>query len=82
MEDMAADYGWSLDDFDDAPTPEELEAEERSQRQMIRDEEIGEMYAAQWAFDWFDNHLEIGSALFHRVWITFYDTYKKPHESL
>jgi hypothetical protein len=51
MEDMAADYGWSLDDFDDAPTPEELEAEERSQRQMIRDEEIGEMYANQYAFD-------------------------------
>jgi hypothetical protein len=51
MEDMAADYGWSLDDFDDALTPEELEAEERSQRQMIRDEEIGEMYANQFAFD-------------------------------
>jgi hypothetical protein len=31
---------------------------------MIRDEEIGEMYAAQWAFDWFDNHLEIGSTRF------------------
>jgi hypothetical protein len=51
MEDMAQYYGWSQDDLDDAPTPEELEAEERSQRQMIRDEEIGEMYAAQWAFD-------------------------------
>lgn len=52
MEDMAADYGWELDDlFQDAPTPEELEAEERSQRQMIRDEEIGEMYASQFAFD-------------------------------
>jgi len=52
MEDMAKDYGWSMDDFsEEAPTPEELAAEERSQRQMIRDEEIGEMYAAQWAFD-------------------------------
>jgi hypothetical protein len=52
MEDMAADYGWELDDFSqEAPTPEELEAEERSQRQIIRDEEIGEMYASQFAFD-------------------------------
>jgi len=52
MEDMAADYGWSMDDFfEEAPTPEELEAEERSQRQMIRDEEIGEMYNSQFAFD-------------------------------
>ena len=52
MEDMAQDYGWSMHDFsEEALTPEELAAEERSQRQMIRDEEIGEMYAAQWAFD-------------------------------
>ena len=52
MEDMAADYGWELDDlFQEASTPEELEAEERSQLQMIRDEEIGEMYASQFAFD-------------------------------
>jgi hypothetical protein len=52
MEDMAAEYGWSLDDFsEEAPTPEELAAEERSQLQMIRDEEMGEMYASQFAFD-------------------------------
>jgi hypothetical protein len=52
MEDMAQDYGWSMDDFsEEALTPEELAAEERSQRQMIRDEEIGEMYANQFAFD-------------------------------
>jgi hypothetical protein len=52
MEDMAADYGWELDDlFQEGSTPEELEAEERSQLQMIRDEEIGEMYSSQFAFD-------------------------------
>ena len=52
MEDMAADYGWELDDFSQEPlTPEELQAEERSQLQMIRDEELGEMYASQYAFD-------------------------------
>jgi hypothetical protein len=52
MDDMAADYGWELDDlFQEASTPEELEAEERSQLQMIRDNEIGEMYASQFAFD-------------------------------
>lgn len=52
MEDMAQDYGWSMDDFfEEALTPEELEAEERSQLQMIRDEEIGEMYTSQFAFD-------------------------------
>ena len=52
MEDMAQEYGWSMhDDFFEEATPEELEAEERSQRQMIRDEEIGEMYSAQYAFD-------------------------------
>jgi hypothetical protein len=52
MEDMAQDYGWSMDDFfEEALTPEELAAEERSQLQMIRDEQIGEMYSAQFAFD-------------------------------
>ena len=52
MEDMAQDYGWSMDDFsEEALTPEELAAEERSQLQMIRDEEIGEMYANQFAVD-------------------------------
>ncbi len=52
MEDMAQDYGWSMDDFwEDAPTPEELEAEERSQRQLIQDEAIGELYASSYAFD-------------------------------
>jgi hypothetical protein len=48
MEDMAADYGWSMDDFfEEDSTPEKLAAEERSQRQMIRDEKIGQMYAVQ-----------------------------------
>jgi hypothetical protein len=44
---------------------------------MIRDEEIGEMYANQFAFDWFDNHLEIGSAA--NLWITLlWYCYEKP----
>jgi hypothetical protein len=50
MEDMAKDFGWSMDDFfwDEEPlTPEQREAEERSIRQMSDDEMIGEMYAAQ-----------------------------------
>lgn len=55
MEDMAQDFGWSLDDDllwePEAPTAEELAAEERSQRQMILDSEIGEMYASRYAFD-------------------------------
>ena len=55
MEDMAQDFGWSLDDDllwePEAPTAEELAAEERSQRQMIIDSEIGEMYASRYAFD-------------------------------
>jgi len=53
MEDMAQDFGWSLDDFweEEPLTPEEAAAEERSQRQMIHDEAIGEMYASRYAFD-------------------------------
>lgn len=45
MEDMAADYGWSMDDFfEEDSAPEKLAAEERSQRQMIRDEEASALY--------------------------------------
>ena len=52
MEDMAADYGWSMDDFfEEALTPEEEEAERRSQRQMAEDAFIGEMYNAKYCFD-------------------------------
>jgi hypothetical protein len=25
---------------------------------------IGEIYASQWAFDWFDNHPEMGLVIF------------------
>ena len=50
MEDMAVDFGWSLDDFweEEPLTQEELDAERRSQEQEARDSMIGEMYAAQW----------------------------------
>ena len=45
--------------FDEEPmTPEEEAAERRSQEQAARDGMIGEMYAAQHSFDWFDNHLK------------------------
>ena len=48
MEDMAQDFGWSMDDFweEEELTPEELEAERRSLAQQARDEMIGEMYNA------------------------------------
>jgi hypothetical protein len=53
MEDMAQDFGWSMDedDWSVEVTDEELEQERRSQNQMIRDEMIGEMYNARFSFD-------------------------------
>ena len=50
---MAQDFGWSMDDFweEEALTPEEEAAEERSQRQMMHDEMIGEIYNSRFAFD-------------------------------
>jgi hypothetical protein len=53
MEDMAQDFGWSMDDFweEEELTPEELEAERRSLAQQARDEMIGEMYNARFCFD-------------------------------
>lgn len=53
MEDMAQDYGWSMDDFweEEPLTPEEQEASDRAQWQVACEEAIGEMYAARYAFD-------------------------------
>ena len=53
MDDMAADYGWELDDFfeEEALTPEELAEERRQEARQARENEIGEMYASQFAFD-------------------------------
>lgn len=55
MEDMAADFGWTLFDEEEGfyvpLTSEEVEAERRSMEQEARDSMIGEMYASQWAFD-------------------------------
>lgn len=53
MEDMAEDYGWDLDDFweEEPLTPEEQLASDRAQAQVAYEEMIGEMYAAQYAFD-------------------------------
>ena len=53
MEDMAEDFGWSLDDFweEEPLTPEEEAAQRRSDERQAREEMIGEMYASQFAFD-------------------------------
>lgn len=53
MEDMAIDFGWSLDDsWEEEPlNQEELDAERRSMKQEAIDSMVGEMYASQWAFD-------------------------------
>jgi len=74
MEDMAADFGWDLFDeeegFSTPLTSEEVEAERRSQEQEARDSMIGEMYNAQYCFDWFDKSRETWSALWITLWIT------------
>lgn len=53
MEDMAEDFGWSLDDFweEEPLTPEEEAAERRSLEQQAREEMLGEMYNARFCFD-------------------------------
>ena len=54
MEDMAQDFGWSMDDFfeeEEVLTPEEQAAHARAQARLAHEEAIGEMYASQWAFD-------------------------------
>lgn len=54
MEDMAEDYGWSLDDFweeEEVLTPEEKAARARAEYRLIQEEAMGELYASQWAFD-------------------------------
>lgn len=53
MEDMAEDYGWSLDDIweEEILTPEEQAASDRAQARLAHEESIGEMYASQFAFD-------------------------------
>lgn len=53
MEDMAQDFGWSLDDFweEEILSPEEQAASDRAQARLIEEEAIGELYASQWAFD-------------------------------
>ena len=49
MEDMAADYGWELDDFFEEEESEPTTPEQA--RQLAHEEAIGEMYASQFAFD-------------------------------
>ena len=51
--DMAADLGWSMDDFweEEPLTPEEQLASDRAQARIREEEAIGELYASQYAFD-------------------------------
>ena len=55
MEDMAQDFGWTLDEDDffveEVLTPEEQLASDRAQAEALRLEMIGEMYASRYAFD-------------------------------
>lgn len=56
MEDMAQDFGWSLDEDDlfwepEALTPEEQAASDRAQARLREEQAIGEMYASRYAFD-------------------------------
>lgn len=39
-----------------AMTPEQKEYLRQAEARVREEEAIGEMYASQWAFDWFDNH--------------------------
>ena len=60
MEDMAEDFGWDLDDFweEEILSPEEQAASDRAQARLAHEEAIGELYASQFAFDWFDRDTE------------------------
>ena len=56
MEDMAQDFGWSLDEDDlfwepEALTPEEQAASDRAQARLREEQAIGELYASRYAFD-------------------------------
>jgi hypothetical protein len=55
MEDMAQDFGWTLDEDDffeeEVLTPEEQAASDRAQARLREEEAIGEMYASRYAFD-------------------------------
>lgn len=55
MEDMAQDFGWSLDDDfweEEILTPEEQAASDLAQARLRQEEAIGELYASRYAFDW------------------------------
>lgn len=73
MEDMAQDFGWDLDDDfweEEILTPEEQAASDRAQARLAHEEAIGELYASQFAFDWFDKSRETWSALWITLWIS------------
>lgn len=44
-----------------AMTPEQKEYLRQAENRQIQEEVIGEMYAAQWSFDWFDKSAPLGS---------------------
>ena len=54
MEDMAQDFGWSLDDDfweDEVLSPEEQAKSDLAQARLMEEQAIGEMYASRYAFD-------------------------------
>lgn len=56
MEDMAQDFGWSLDDFwEEEHTPEQEAAEYRAFIKQQEQEAYAEFLDAPNCFDWFDN---------------------------
>jgi hypothetical protein len=55
MEDMAQDFGWTLDEDDlfveEVLTPEEQAASDRAQARLRQEEAVGELFASRYAFD-------------------------------
>lgn len=51
MEDMAQDFGWSLDDWDTPLTPEEQAAADRAYFQQLQAEADAEFLMSPYCFD-------------------------------
>lgn len=51
MEDMAQDFGWSLEDWDTPLTPEEQAAADRAYFEQLRAEADAEFLMSPYAFD-------------------------------
>ena len=70
QEEMAAEFedflAWQEEQaaLDAAMTPEQKEYLRQAEDRHIQEEAIGEMYASQWSFDWFDKSRETWSGVF------------------